>query len=101
MGTPIAGMRVYVLDAGLRPVPPGVTGELYVAGVGLARGYLNRPGAAAGGVGGCPYGPPGGGGGRATPVPHGAHRPAPPPAPPSPPGGSGDPGPSPPPPHTA
>ncbi|AHJ31215.1 non-ribosomal peptide synthetase [Nodularia spumigena CS-584] len=43
IGKPLSNLRIYILDAHHQPLPPGIPGELCIAGVGLARGYLNRP----------------------------------------------------------
>jgi len=59
IGRPIFGTQVYVLDDGLRPVPPGLPGELYVAGDGVGRGYLGRPDLTAQRFISNPFGPPG------------------------------------------
>ncbi|WP_233434674.1 non-ribosomal peptide synthetase [Nocardia yamanashiensis] len=59
LGQPIRGMAAMVLDSWLRPVPPGVTGELYLAGPALARGYSGRPGRTADRFTANPFGAPG------------------------------------------
>ena len=43
LGSPLRNMKSYVLDGRMRQVPIGMTGEMYIGGVGVGRGYLNRP----------------------------------------------------------
>lgn len=43
IGRQLPNVRIYILDGQRQPVPIGVTGEIYIGGIGVARGYLNRP----------------------------------------------------------
>jgi amino acid adenylation domain-containing protein len=55
VGVPLAGLAFFVLDAWLHPVPPGVVGDLYVAGRGVGVGYVRRPGLSASRFVACPF----------------------------------------------
>ncbi|HKN95691.1 MAG TPA: amino acid adenylation domain-containing protein [Pseudonocardiaceae bacterium] len=59
IGGPLDGMRAYVVGPDMSLVPPGVPGELCLAGAGLARGYRSRPGLTAERFLPDPFGPPG------------------------------------------
>ncbi|MER5866501.1 amino acid adenylation domain-containing protein [Kitasatospora sp. NPDC002040] len=59
VGRPLNGKQLWVLDAHLGLVAPGVTGELYMSGLGLAHGYTAQPALTAERFVANPYAEPG------------------------------------------
>ncbi len=57
IGTPLPNTRTYVLDGRRKPVPVGITGELFIGGPGVAQGYLGKPGLTAERFVGSPFEP--------------------------------------------
>lgn len=43
IGAPFDNCRIYILGHDRQPLPIGVTGEIYLGGIGVAKGYLNNP----------------------------------------------------------